>query len=131
MILVDTSVWIDLLTKKPRRAIGEDEKAQFRTCAPIVQEVIQGLRPGLASDEFRESLLAIPVLCDPIPLSLYLSAAEIYREGRRRGVTVRSSVDCLIAAIAIDQQVPVWHSDRDFDAIARYTPLQSIRAMSG
>jgi predicted nucleic acid-binding protein len=41
------------------------------------------------------------------------------------GVTIRSSVDCLIAACAIRNGLPILHSDRDFDAIARFTPLQS------
>ncbi|MGO9259479.1 MAG: PIN domain-containing protein [Bryobacteraceae bacterium] len=127
---MDTSIWIDLLTRKPRYAIQEEELFRFTTCGPIVQEVFQGLRPGPESDAFRAVFLAIPVLCDPIPLSLFLSAAEIYREGRRRGITIRSSVDCLIAAIAIDRGATLWHRDRDFSAIARYTPLVSVQSIS-
>ena len=123
MILVDTSVWIDLLTARRGAAVPEEDLLQFVTCGPIVQEVLQGLRSGPRSDGFREAFLAVPVLSDPIPLRLFLFAADIYRQGRRRGVTIRSSVDCLIAAIAIDQSVPVWHRGRDFTAIARYTTL--------
>jgi predicted nucleic acid-binding protein len=130
MILVDTSIWIDLLARKPRQAVQEEDLLSFTTCGPIVQEVFQGLRAGPQSDAFRAAFLAIPVLCDPIPLSLFISAAEIYREGRRRGITIRSSVDCLIAAIAIDRGVPLWHRDRDFSAIARYTPLISVQSIS-
>lgn len=97
------------------------------TCGPIIQEVLQGLKPGLGNDAFRAAFLAIPVLSDPIPLRLFVSAAEIYGQGRRRGITIRSSLDCLIAAIAIDHGVPVWHRDRDFDSIARYTALETVR----
>ncbi len=79
MILVDTSIWIELLAGKPRRAIREEDLLRFATCGPIVQEVLQGLKPGLQSDAFRTSFLAIPVLGDPIPVSLFVSAAEIYR----------------------------------------------------
>jgi predicted nucleic acid-binding protein len=82
--LVDTSIWIELLAAKPRRGIGEEDLLRFATCGPIVQEVLQGLRPGPQSDAFRTAFLAIPVLSDPIPLSLFVSAAEIYREGGRR-----------------------------------------------
>jgi predicted nucleic acid-binding protein len=82
------------------------------------------LRPGAQSHSFREAFLAIPVLSNPIPLSLFIAAAEIYQQGRRKGITIRSSVDCLIAAIAIENGIPVWHRDRDFGAIARYTGLQ-------
>ena len=124
MILVDTSIWIELLGGKPRRPIREEDLLRFVTCGPVVQEVLQGLKPGLQSDAFRSAFLAIPTVSDPVPLSLFVSAVEIYRQGRRRGITIRSSVDCLIAAIAIDNRVPVWHRDRDFDAIARYTGLE-------
>jgi predicted nucleic acid-binding protein len=128
MILVDTSIWIELLAAKPRNAVREEDLLRFVTCGPVVQEVLQGLRPGLQSDAFRTAFLAIPVLCDPLPLRLYVSAAEIYRLGRRRGITIRSSADCLIAAIAIDHGVPVWHRDRDFSAIARYTGLEAVES---
>lgn len=124
MILVDTSVWIELMARKPRRPIREEDLLRFVTCGPIIQEVLQGLRPSLQSDAFRRAFLAIPTVNNPVPLNLFLSAAEIYRQGRRRDITIRSSVDCLIAAIAIDNGMPVWHRDRDFDAIARYTALE-------
>jgi predicted nucleic acid-binding protein len=126
MILVDTSVWIELLVGKRLPDFQEEDLLKLVTCAPIVQEVLQGLRPGPESNAFQTASIAIPVLSDPIPLRLFVSAAEIYRQARRRGITIRSSVACLIAAIAIDHNVPVWHRDRDFDAIARYTTLETI-----
>ena len=123
MILVDTSIWIGLLAGG-RPKVAEEDLANFATCGPVVQELLQGLKPGPASDAFRQLLLAVPVLSDPVPLSLYLAAADIYRLGRRKGVTIRSSIDCLIAAIAMENRVPVWHRDRDFSAIAAYTALE-------
>ena len=123
MILVDTSIWIGLLAGG-RPQVAEDDLVNFATCGPVVQELLQGLKPGPASDAFRQLLLAVPVLSDPIPLNLYLAAADIYRLGRRKGVTIRSSIDCLIAAIAMENRVPVWHRDRDFNAIAAYTALE-------
>ena len=47
-------------------------------------------------------------------------------QNRRKGYTIRSPIDCLIAAIAIDNQVAVWHKDRDFDVIAQYTALEAV-----
>jgi len=117
MILVDTSIWIDLLKKNSARLVQEDD-------------LLQGLRPGHQSDHFRSNFLALPVLSDPISIALYLSAADIYRQGRRRGITIRSSIDCLIAAIAIENSVPIWHRDRDFEAIAGYTSLEVVPAAS-
>lgn len=53
-------------------------------------------------------------------------AAHIYRVCRRAGETIRSMNDCLIAAIAIRNDVPVLHRDRDYDAIARHFPLRLV-----
>lgn len=128
MILVDTSIWIELLSGKPYRAIREEELLRFAICGPVIQEVLQGLRPGRQSEEFRAAFLSLPVLSDPTPLRLFTSAGEIYRQGRKRGITIRSSLDCLIAAMAIDNSVPVWHRDRDFSAIARYTSLEVVQS---
>jgi predicted nucleic acid-binding protein len=76
------------------------------------------------SESFRESFGVIPRLSDPVPFSTYLEAAEIYSHGRRKGYTIRSSTDCLIAAIAIQSDVPIWHKDRDFTVIAKFTRLR-------
>lgn len=126
MILVDTSVWIGLLNGPFRRGLSEDDLAGFVTCGPITQEVLQGLRPVTASLAFREAFLSLTRIGDPLTISTFLEAADIYAEGRRRGVTIRSGMDCLIAAIAIENNVPVWHHDRDFTAIARYTRLRVV-----
>jgi predicted nucleic acid-binding protein len=129
VILVDTSIWIGLMNARLGQRLSTDQLLRFATCAPVVQEVLQGLRDTPASDTLREGLLAIPRLSDPLPLDIYLEAADIYRLGRRKGYTIRSSVDCLIAAIALENRVPVWHKDRDFDAIARYTPLRTLHRL--
>ena len=125
MILVDTSIWIALLKSKPRAGISPERLVTFVTCGPIIQEVLQGLREGPLSNAFREDFLVIPRLSDPIPVAVFLQAAEIYQHGRRKGCTIRSSIDCLIAAIAIQNDVPVWHRDRDYSAIARFTSLRN------
>lgn len=122
MILVDTSIWIELLAG--RQQLEPDDLLRLVTCPPVLQEVRQGLRRTAQADEFFDNFLALP--CLPAPRELFLAAADIYREGRRRGITVRSSYDCVIAAIAIENKVPVWHRDRDYRSIARYTPLREI-----
>jgi predicted nucleic acid-binding protein len=128
VILVDTSVWISLLQRKPRSWLDADRLLNFITCGPVIQELLQGLRDDPASSILRRDILAIPRISDPVPLATFVEAAEIYRLGRQKGFTIRSSVDCLIAAIAIENNVPVWHRDRDYSAIARFT---SLRAYTG
>jgi predicted nucleic acid-binding protein len=126
MILVDTSVWIQMLAGRPGYDMREVDLPLLATCPPVLQEIVQGLRPGAESETFRHVVLAIPVLGDPLSLSTFLAAADIYRQGRRKGFTIRSSVDCLVAAIALEHKVPVWHRDRDFTAIARFTALETV-----
>ena len=125
MILVDTSVWIALLNGRTGTNVSVDHTLNFVTCGPIAQEVLQGLRESPLTASFRESFAGIPRLSDPLPFSTFLEAAEIYSQGRRRGYTIRSATDCLIAAIAIHNDVPVWHKDRDFTVIARFTRLRA------
>ena len=127
MILIDSSLWIDLFIDSTRFPGAGTRIGEFAVCGPIVQEVLQGLdsrKPPAAG--LRDAFLALPRLCDPLPLELFLEAAQIFLDGRRRGYTIRSGVDCLIAAIAIHSDVDVWHRDRDFTTIARYTRLRAV-----
>jgi predicted nucleic acid-binding protein len=127
LILVDSSLWIDLFTDSTRFPGAGARIGEFAVCGPIVQEVLQGLdstKPPSAG--LRDAFLALPKLCDPLPIELFLEAARIFMDGRRRGYTIRSGVDCLIAAIAIHSDVEVWHRDRDFTTIARYTRLRAV-----
>jgi len=127
VILVDTSIWVDFIRNPASIPEMRDTFPSFVTCGPVIQEVLQGLdmhQP--ASVLFRESLLALTRLSDPLPVETFLNAAEIFRQGRRRGYTIRSGVDCLIAAIAIENNLELWHRDRDFSTIAHYTPLRAV-----
>ena len=129
MILVDTSVWIELLNGRLGSKISERELLQFCTCGPVLQEVLQGVRNHPTEEHFRQIFLALPFLGDPLPSSMFMFAADIYRTGRRKAFTIRSSIDCLIAAIALENRVMVWHRDRDFDSIAKYTNLLSTQQL--
>ena len=54
-------------------------------------------------------------------------AANLYRTARRRGLTIRRSVDCLIAATGLEVGAEIYHNDRDFDAVARVSDLRIYR----
>ena len=130
MILVDTSIWIELLNGRLGEQVTDAHLKQFVTCGPVAQEVMQGMRENITPVAFLDAFNALPRLCDPLPNHLFLAAADIYRHGRRKGFSIRSSTDCLIAAIAIETKVPVWHRDRDFGFIANFTSLETVTLAS-
>jgi predicted nucleic acid-binding protein len=128
VILVDSSVWIAVLSKRPPFRIEDVvDVSEIAVCLPIIQEVLQGIDDEDAFEDARDSLYALPCLEDPLTGELFDEAIAIYRTARHNGLTIRSSVDCLIAACAIRHRVAVLHRDRDFDLLARVAPLQSHR----
>ena len=134
MVLVDTSVWVEVFRRPPRvRLESEVELDEVVTALPIIQEVLQGFRDEGAFRTAREAMMALPLVESPLPGERFLEAAELYRAARRAGHTVRSATDCLIAACALRHQLPVLHFDRDYDLLARVSPLESrrIRVESG
>jgi predicted nucleic acid-binding protein len=125
MILVDTSIWVEVF----RRSRPLDLEAlvaldEIVTCLPVIQEILQGFDDEAQYRLARDAMLSFPVLEAPLREEVFLEAAGLYRAARRAGVTVRSSVDCLIAACAIRADVEVLHRDRDFRALARVSPLR-------
>jgi predicted nucleic acid-binding protein len=120
-VLVDTSAWVDFLNGFPSPAAdalaellrGDDEVC---TCGIVIAEVFQGLRRDRGRDSIRRSFEDMTFL-EPPGIHPYLRAAELYRTLRRRGKTVRSTVDCVIAAIAEDGGCDLLARDRDMDAI--------------
>ena len=130
MVLVDTSVWIEVF-RKPA-GIELEEALDFDeivTCLPIVQEVLQGFDAEAAFRVARDAMLALPIVESPVGTGVFEEAIDLYRRARRAGLTVRSGVDCLIAACAIRHDLEVLHCDRDFASLARVSPLaqRSIR----
>jgi predicted nucleic acid-binding protein len=125
MWIVDTSVWIAVFRRKdPLDLASIIELDEALTCLPIVQEVLQGFRDErpyrIASDAMR----SLPILDNPLGLEVVDAAVDLYRTARRSGVTVRSSVDCLIAASALRHDVGVLHRDRDFKQLSRISGLR-------
>ena len=125
MILVDTSVWIEVFRKRrPLDLASEVDFDDIATCLPIVQEVLQGFGDERVFRRAHESMLALPMVEAPIHDSLVLEAVDLYRRARVTGRTVRSSVDCLIAACALRHDLEVLHRDRDFAALAEISGLR-------
>ena len=130
MILVDTSVWIDYFagTKNNyctclKTAIMNSE--DLCTCGVIFTEVLQGIRHD---KEFDKVLQVIDdLLYLPQQKSTHILAAEIYRFLRKKGKTIRKPIDCIIAAVSIENSAFILHNDKDFVVIAKHFPLQRFK----
>ncbi|HVR98679.1 MAG TPA: PIN domain-containing protein [Thermoanaerobaculia bacterium] len=125
VLLVDTSVWIEVF-RKPSRLHLESiiDLDEVSTCLPVIQEVLQGFREEGAFRVARDAMFAFPVVESPVRQEVFEEAAQLYRAARRAGITVRSGVDCLIAACALRNGLTVLHKDRDFSQLAQVSPLQ-------
>jgi len=128
MILVDSSVWIEVFRARHpldlERVVPLDDVV---TCLPVIQEVLQGFADERAFRVARDAMTALPCVESPLSLDLVEHAVGLFRVARRAGLTVRSSVDCLIAACALENDLEILHRGRDFDALARVAALRVRR----
>jgi predicted nucleic acid-binding protein len=126
MVIVDTSVWVDVLrdtTGKKRIVLDEAAPPEDVILTPFTElELLQGCR-----DEEEWALLALYLehqeYVEP-NRETWPAAARIYFDLRRTGRTVQSPVDCCIAQLAIENRHLLLHRDRDFETIAEIRPLQ-------
>jgi predicted nucleic acid-binding protein len=127
MILVDTSVWIEVFRKGAHASLESFlDLEEVVTCLPVIQEVLQGFRDQRAFRIAQEAMHALPIVESPLPRVVFAHAIDLYRQARRQGLTIRSGVDCLIAACALRHELPVLHRDRDFSLLAMVSPLEAI-----
>ena len=132
MVLIDSSIWINVLGKAKPQSYTQN-----------LQEVIGGKDVVLTRFQQLEILQGCSTEKEWGKLSEYLdgqdyletlpttwqSAARIFYDLRKKGLTVRSPIDCCIAQIAIEQRVLLIHNDRDFDVIGRHFPLKHLRVV--
>ena len=126
-ILVDTSVWIDFFRGVPSRESEIlktclDQREYIATSGIIVQEILQGIREDTQYRKTSKFLRFFPQFA--LQFSDHIAAADIYRQLRKRGLTIRSPIDCVIAALALRCHFLLLHKDRDFPVIVRFYPLQ-------
>lgn len=130
MWIVDSSVWIDYLNGRPtpqtdlldaalgHRAIGLGDI--------ILCEVLQGFRGQRDFETAREALLNFEIYTVG-GIEIAVKSAENYRLLRSQGITVRKTIDCLIATFVIERGFSLLHSDRDFDPFETYLRLDVVR----
>ena len=125
---MDSSAWVDFFSSKPGRGGAElrrmiEESEHFALTGVVVAEVLQ----GLTRDSGRiEGVLAQWDSLEPRGFETYRSAAAIYRAARARGVSL-TTIDTLIAAVALEHGASVFTLDQDFSRIARITGLSVYR----
>lgn len=127
-MIVDTSAWVEYL----RRSESPEDRALDRairqgdylaTPAPVVMELLAGCSDD--EDAWRiQRLLARFEILEVEGLADFEDAARIQRICRGKGETVRSMIDCLVAAVALREGRALLARDRDYDTIARHTALR-------
>lgn len=129
-VIVDTSAWIEYLRGTGsahnvwlRNAIGEDRPLGWTD--PILYELTAGARSPQRAVELRALLVRGPMNA-VAGLQDWEDASQLYRRARRQGFTVRSSIDCLIAAVALRTGNAILAADRNFTAMAEVSELDLI-----
>lgn len=131
-MVVDTSVWIDLLNgngtaKANLLAQALDNGDLVVLPGLVLTEVLQGLENETEASRVAELMSAFQ---EPPELKTedYRRAAALYRACRARGTTPRSTIDCLLAQTCLNLDLPILASDRDFEVIAQVAPLRIVTA---
>ena len=129
MILVDSSVWIDYFNGN--KTSQTDWLDSSLGNIPIIigdlilTEVLQGFQNDKDFKMAKDLLLGIPLM----PMggqALALESAMNYRFLRRKGVTVRKTIDIIIGTFCIHNQLILLHCDKDFDPMVKYLDLEII-----
>jgi predicted nucleic acid-binding protein len=131
MILVDTSVWIDFLNganSPERHALHRliEEEEDISVTEIILTEILQGIREDKDFIAVKDYILEFPIY-RPKGIETYLKAAGIYRDCRRKGKTIRKTIDCVIAAVCLENNLILFHKDSDFDLIRECTGLKVLK----
>ena len=129
MVLVDTTVWIDFLSARSCSHVNTLEdlilnREDLCLCGIVLTEVVQGIREDSEFRRTRDSLANLVFL--PMGYSIFLRSAEIYRTLRKKGITIKKPVDCMIAAVAIENDIPLLHNDKDFVPIEKHLGLKTL-----
>lgn len=128
MIIVDSSVLIDFLKGHDTAATDclrrlEVSMTPFYLPAICCQEVMQGARDNKEWSLLKEYLETQRIVSSKNPAISHFKAARIYYDCRKKGITVRSTIDCYIAQLTIEHNGSLLHSDKDFEHITQVCKL--------
>jgi len=129
MIIVDTSVWVDYFNGKRSKetdsldtVLGSQE---ILLGDLILTEILQGFHEDQLFREAQNMLESFPVV-PMLGMPLAIKSAANYRTLRKRGVTVRKTIDVMIGTYCIENHIPLLYADRDFDPMVRHLGLHSV-----
>jgi len=129
MVIVDSSVWIDYLNDRVsdqttwlESSIGHED---IGLTSLILCEVLQGFRYDRHFHETHEALMAFSVF-DGVTANLAVAAAQNFRLLQRFGITVRKTIDCLIATFCIEEGHQLLHHDSDFEPFEKHLGLRVV-----
>jgi len=129
MVIVDTSVWIDFLKGRDTKEVEEfesllsQEKDIFIT-GIVIQEVLTGIKERRDRTKVKKELEHfIPI--HPT-IETHVQAAEIFDACKKKGFTIRSIIDCLIAALALEYDLTLLAKDKDYLHVAKVLPLKTL-----
>lgn len=129
MVLVDTSVWIDYFNGNASRETDRLDAllgtGDLLTGDLILAELLQGFTRDADYRRARTLMDSLPC-ADLVGRDVAVLAAQHYRQLRRQGVTVRKTIDVLIATFCIMNEHALLHADRDFVAFERHLGLQAL-----
>lgn len=128
LIAVDTSVWIDVLRGAPTPQVGTFHElvrrgAELGLTDIVFTELLQGFADPRQARMAESRMRELPILRLE-QIEDFVLAADLYKQARRSGVTIRNALDCLIAAPCVRTDTPILHADADFDRLASCTPLR-------
>jgi predicted nucleic acid-binding protein len=129
VVLVDTSVMIDYLQGNGNDLVLRfqyilDNNIPFGINLFIYQEVLQGVKTEKDFEKVKKYLDTQRFYTLKEEREPYASAAKIYFKCRKKGITIKSTIDCLIAQTAIENNLYLLHNDSDFDNIAKVVDLK-------
>lgn len=127
--LVDSSVWIDFFNGASTPEVERLDRLLGREIVLvgdlILAEVLQGFREPHHWHAARDALLRFPVV-EIVGREMALESARNYRALRSAGITVRKTIDCLIATWCLRENVALLHADRDFEPFTRHLGLRVL-----
>jgi predicted nucleic acid-binding protein len=129
VVIVDTTVWVDYLRGKQNPQVDwlyrEMDRQRLGLTDLILCEVLQGVREEATFASVLKELGQFEIF-ETGSVDLAVAAAQNFRKLRQRGLTVRKTIDCLIATFCLREKHVLLHRDRDYEAFEQELGLKAV-----